>query len=485
VAAPPTAAARQFVTTGAPQTDLAGLGGIDFADVLTQLMAPSAAGPAVDLAGLLKKALVRPSTAVATPAVVLDGAVAVAVADEVAEIEGVDPGQPGDAAKLPALTEQASTGESPDALAAALAMAGILMLAAGSTVQPHAPAAALAPDVSASTGTPSTGTSSTSTPSTSTSSTSPSSTMDTTDRRTTDLAPTSAAGVAGRPETPPPASAAAAADVPHAAAGDQKTPAPVDHIEIEAAAVLHASAAAGNPAAVAPVATRSHVAGPAASSVAAAGLRRTAESAVQTAVDPSSADVSLTAIDRELSKGDARSGGGHGQAPHDAPTLAAAPSIPVPVPAAPPAVNGAPAAAIGEGLSSPLRTADAAELSPQIVQAIKLQWQGGVGEARIRLQPDYLGELTIAIRVERGGVTASLESDTPAVRQWLQGHELSLRQGLSDQGLQLDRLLVSEQSPRADWENSEKHQQDEAQSPGQKHPSRRRRPDEQTFEVVV
>jgi flagellar hook-length control protein FliK len=456
VAAPPTAAARQFVAAGTPQTDLAGLGDVDFADVLTQLLGAPAGEPGAGLQGLLKKTLARSLTAAATPVLALDGAA------DVVQPQVVDIARPRQAETLSAAIEPDSTVESPDALAAAMNVAGMLLLAFGSTARPPEPATAA--DASASTGA--------------------TSTADTPDRRTAEALPAPAIVAAGRQDAPSPTLSAPAAEAPPAAvAGDPNTLAPVDAIETTATAQLPPAAVDAVTAAA--TATHSALSRLAASAVAPSGPRSTAEISVHTGVDPSSTDASVTAIDRDASKGDARTAGGHGQTPHDAPAPAAPPEALTPVLAAALAVNGQPAGAIGQGLSLPLRAADAAELSPQIVQAIKLQWQGGVGEARIRLQPDYLGELTIAIRVERGGVTASLESDTLAVRQWLQGHEMSLRQGLSDQGLQLDRLLVSEQSSRADWQNSEKHQPDEPQSRGRKHSSRRRRPDEQTFEVVV
>jgi hypothetical protein len=73
--AAPVAAAVVVVPTGMPEGDPTALGGFDFADVLTQLLAPSVDGQGTDPKGLVKKALARASTAVAAPAVVNDGAV--------------------------------------------------------------------------------------------------------------------------------------------------------------------------------------------------------------------------------------------------------------------------------------------------------------------------------------------------------------------------------------------------------------------------
>ena len=81
--------------------------------------------------------------------------------------------------------------------------------------------------------------------------------------------------------------------------------------------------------------------------------------------------------------------------------------------------------------------------SPQIVQAIRLQWSRGVGEAHIRLDPEQFGDLTVSLRVERGQVVARLQADAPAVREWLQTNQHALHDGLAEHDLTLDRLEVA------------------------------------------
>jgi hypothetical protein len=158
-----------------------------------------------------------------------------------------------------------------------------------------------------------------------------------------------------------------------------------------------------------------------------------------------------------------------------------------PVPASPGAAAAPMAAA---GASAPVTPADGAELVPQIVQAVKLQWNGDIGEAHLRLRPDYLGELTVSIHVDGGVVTATLASDLPTVREWLQRHESLLRQGLADQGLQLDRLVVAGEAPGRERETSDRpppepNAESDQPSSGEKQSPRRPRSDEQTFEVVL
>ena len=121
----------------------------------------------------------------------------------------------------------------------------------------------------------------------------------------------------------------------------------------------------------------------------------------------------------------------------------------------------------------------------QIVQAIHTQWSQGVGTARVTLQPDYLGSLSIDIRVDRGNVTAVLDASNSAVRQWIEGHEPLLRQGLADHGLTLDRLIVNkDQEPQPSTSDDGR----QGQGQGDDQPRRRRprpTPTDQTFEVVM
>ena len=107
--------------------------------------------------------------------------------------------------------------------------------------------------------------------------------------------------------------------------------------------------------------------------------------------------------------------------------------------AADPAVVGAPASVEPAPAGAPME----ANLTPQIVKAVSLLWRDGVGEARLRLEPERLGSVTVSLRVERGIVTARVTADMPAVRDWIRAHEADLRSSLASQGLELDQIVVS------------------------------------------
>ncbi|MGE3508780.1 MAG: flagellar hook-length control protein FliK [Vicinamibacterales bacterium] len=135
-----------------------------------------------------------------------------------------------------------------------------------------------------------------------------------------------------------------------------------------------------------------------------------------------------------------------------------------------PAMPQAMAADTGEGLPS------------QIVQAMRLQWHGSGGDARIRLQPHYLGELTISLKVEQGAVIAYLAASQSDVRQWIESNESLLRHTLAQHDLRLERLVVTEDEPDRPSEHGSRREAQDDQRP----PSRRRRSEsDATFDVVV
>jgi flagellar hook-length control protein FliK len=114
--------------------------------------------------------------------------------------------------------------------------------------------------------------------------------------------------------------------------------------------------------------------------------------------------------------------------------------------------SGPSSVAAGEFLdvSGPPAPIDDHALEAHVVQAIKMQWQTGVGEATIKLRPEHLGEMTVSLRVEGGSVSADLRVETEAARSWISGHEDNLRSALERQGLTLDRIVVSQEDAAPD-----------------------------------
>jgi flagellar hook-length control protein FliK len=126
-------------------------------------------------------------------------------------------------------------------------------------------------------------------------------------------------------------------------------------------------------------------------------------------------------------------------------------------------------------LPSPAATAHS------IVQSLRMQAAHGGGTAVVTLTPEYLGSVTVSLRVTDGGVAARLHAENPSVRTWIEATVPLLRDGLAEQGLTLTEVVIGEHDDR-------RRQTDE---PPRRHPDARipvprpRRREERTFDVVV
>jgi hypothetical protein len=110
-----------------------------------------------------------------------------------------------------------------------------------------------------------------------------------------------------------------------------------------------------------------------------------------------------------------------------------------------------------------LETTLDAELPPQLIDAIRVQARSGVQEARIRLRPDVLGEVSMVIAVAGGIVSATIEAESPVVRHWMERHEGLLRERLSEQGLQLAHFDVKADERPRDGERQRREPRDAPQ----------------------
>lgn len=142
-------------------------------------------------------------------------------------------------------------------------------------------------------------------------------------------------------------------------------------------------------------------------------------------------------------------------------------------------------AATAAATAPPVSLPNEPQVMSTILKSMHLQYQNGVGSAVITLDPEYLGGVTVSLQLSHGAVTASLEADRADVRAWLDANQHTLREALGQQGLSLDRLIISdarqdEREPPSD----ERRQQSRQQQPPRN--SRKRREDEPAaFEVVV
>jgi hypothetical protein len=123
-----------------------------------------------------------------------------------------------------------------------------------------------------------------------------------------------------------------------------------------------------------------------------------------------------------------------------------------------------------------------ATTAAQIVQTIQLAWFRHGGEARITLDPEQFGDLSVAMRVDRGVVVARLQADAPQVREWLHANADTLRAGLAEHHLRLDHLEIAATDDARESENSEAGQRHGNHPSSHPRRSRRHRPDQQ-FEI--
>jgi flagellar hook-length control protein FliK len=151
-------------------------------------------------------------------------------------------------------------------------------------------------------------------------------------------------------------------------------------------------------------------------------------------------------------------------------------------------VAAPPTSQAAQSVASPEPVHAEADVASQIVQSMRILAADGGGEARVRLRPEYLGEVLILLKVENGAVNASVQAESPAVRQWAETNEHVLRQGLGTHGLRLEQLTVSD----ADVQSSTPERQADDHSPDPDQRRQQQRPrrhhaesGHERFEVVL
>jgi hypothetical protein len=125
------------------------------------------------------------------------------------------------------------------------------------------------------------------------------------------------------------------------------------------------------------------------------------------------------------------------------------------------------------------------EIVPQLVRAMRAQFRAGVGEARIRLNPEHLGEVRVAITIDGDRVSALLQVERPEVRRAIESQSDSLRSGLAAQGFTLEHLSVSRDDRARHPHPSGDDLEHRGRNPDQRMPQRRskKRPYDEIFDV--
>jgi flagellar hook-length control protein FliK len=140
------------------------------------------------------------------------------------------------------------------------------------------------------------------------------------------------------------------------------------------------------------------------------------------------------------------------------------------------------AAATGQVDNAPVAIPER-DVIAQLVQSLRVQFRDGIGEAVLKLKPEHLGSVQISLRVENGAIKATVQAEAPAVRQWLESQQDTLRTGLAEQGLRLERFVVEPDGERRPTEDA--HQQREQEQRRRQHQRRMSEQDHPVFEVTV
>jgi flagellar hook-length control protein FliK len=137
-----------------------------------------------------------------------------------------------------------------------------------------------------------------------------------------------------------------------------------------------------------------------------------------------------------------------------------------------------PVAESGAPVATPQESAQNVQ---SMVRAMRLHFTDGGGEARLQLNPEHLGQVTLTVKVEQGRVAAHIQAETADASRWIETHQSTLRSALEDQGLDVKELVVTtDPDGRRQREPSQPDQQPRARS-------QRRTADGQTpkFEVLA
>jgi flagellar hook-length control protein FliK len=87
-------------------------------------------------------------------------------------------------------------------------------------------------------------------------------------------------------------------------------------------------------------------------------------------------------------------------------------------------------------------------VAEQLVKAVRIHVRDGIGEARLTLRPEHMGEVSVQLKIDKDRVSATLLVERSDVRAQIEGQGAALRAGLEAQGLKLEEFVVREDGER-------------------------------------
>ncbi len=107
----------------------------------------------------------------------------------------------------------------------------------------------------------------------------------------------------------------------------------------------------------------------------------------------------------------------------------------------------------------------AEDFSQFMLKSIKINEVSGISEAKISLVPEHLGKLDVQLTMHNGQLVAQFFAENAHAKDLLEGQMQQLRTVLQNQGIQVDKLQVSQQSGM----HSQMFQEQNRQSSSQQH----------------
>lgn len=114
------------------------------------------------------------------------------------------------------------------------------------------------------------------------------------------------------------------------------------------------------------------------------------------------------------------------------------------------------------------------EVGKFIVNKLEIIKAGGVSEARISLYPEHLGQVDVKITMQNGHMVAQFVTEHLFAKESLEGQMAQLRSALQSQGLQVNKLEVTQNAGLSSHMYQDGRQQGSSSNLNQQHSDRHR-----------
>lgn len=106
------------------------------------------------------------------------------------------------------------------------------------------------------------------------------------------------------------------------------------------------------------------------------------------------------------------------------------------------------------------------DMSQFMIKAIKVNPLNGFSEARLSLTPESLGHVEVKITMQAGQLVAQFHAQTALGKEMIEGQLAQLRTTLQNQGIHVERLVVTQQNNLQSGMFQDQQRQQSSQQPG-------------------